>query len=162
MENIPAVADDPAVLSNAEFVKLTIYNDVNDPNDVDIYTFSSSYREETIDGTVYSPMGGLLQVGIQQRDLRVTSADTSISLSGIDSLSFKKGVTVNEFSSDYTMSGNSNEAVPTEQAVRNYFEYISTDVIIRDPGVLYRGTVKYWAAPVKENVLESGTTHLLE
>ena len=34
-------------------------------------------------GTTYLPMGGLLGVGIQQRDIRVTSADTSIVLSGI-------------------------------------------------------------------------------
>jgi len=84
MQNIPAVADDPTLLINAEFVKLKVYNDFNDPSDFDIYTFSSSYRYETIDGVVYSPLGGLMNVGIQQRDIRVTSADTSVSISGID------------------------------------------------------------------------------
>lgn len=48
-----------------------------------VYTFSSAYKAETINGLTYNPLGGLLAVGIQQRDLRVTSADTSISLSGI-------------------------------------------------------------------------------
>jgi hypothetical protein len=48
-----------------------------------VYTFSSSYQSETIDGQTYTPLGGLLAVGIQQRDIRVTSADTSISLSGV-------------------------------------------------------------------------------
>ena len=84
MENIPAVAGNKSLVINAEFVKLTIYNDVNDSGNVTIYTFSSAYQPETIDGQVYSPMGGLLAVGIQQRDIRATSADTSLSLSGID------------------------------------------------------------------------------
>jgi len=48
-----------------------------------VYTFSSAYKPETISGTTYTPLGGLLAVGVQQRDLRVTSADTSLSLSGI-------------------------------------------------------------------------------
>lgn len=48
-----------------------------------VYTFSSAYKAETINGLTYNPLGGLLAVGIQQRDLRVTSADTSLSLSGI-------------------------------------------------------------------------------
>jgi hypothetical protein len=84
MEIIPAV-DDKNSINSAEFVKLTIYNDVANTADTTIYTFSSAYKYETIGGTVYSPLGGLLAVGIQQRDIRVTSADTSISLSGIPS-----------------------------------------------------------------------------
>ena len=48
-----------------------------------IYTFSSSYKPETIANVTYTPLGGLLSVGVQQRDIRVTSADTSISLSGV-------------------------------------------------------------------------------
>ena len=84
MEIIPAV-DDKTSINSAEFVKLTIYNDVSNTADTTIHTFSSAYKYETIDGTQYSPLGGLLAVGIQQRDIRVTSADTSISLSGIPS-----------------------------------------------------------------------------
>ena len=83
MENIPAVSGNKALVINAEFVKLTIYNDVSNSANTTIYTFSSSYREETINGQVYTPLGGLLAVGVQQRDIRVTSADTSISLAGI-------------------------------------------------------------------------------
>ena len=83
MEIIPAVADNKTNINSAEFIKLTIYNDVNNPTDISVYTFSSSYKEETIAGQTYSPMGGLLAVGIQQRDIRVTSADTSLTLSGI-------------------------------------------------------------------------------
>lgn len=84
MQNIPAVASNPLVLYNAEFVKLTIYNDVANSLDTSVYTFSSAYTTETINGQTYTPLGGLLAVGVQQRDIRVTSADTSLSLSGID------------------------------------------------------------------------------
>jgi hypothetical protein len=84
MENIPAVANNKSLVNNAEFVKLTIYNEYGNLANSNVYTFSSSYQEETIDGQIYTPLGGLLAVGIQQRDIRVTSADTSISLSGID------------------------------------------------------------------------------
>jgi len=84
MDNIPAVANNKPLVNNAEFVKLTIYNEYGNTANANIYTFSSSYQEETIGGQVYSPLGGLLAVGIQQRDIRVTSADTSVSLSGID------------------------------------------------------------------------------
>lgn len=84
MENIPAVANNKAIVNNAEFVKLTIYNEYGNLANSNVYTFSSSYKSETIGNTVYTPLGGLLGVGIQQRDIRVTSADTSLSLSGID------------------------------------------------------------------------------
>jgi hypothetical protein len=84
MDNIPAVANNKALVTNAEFVKLTIYNEYGNTANNNVYTFSSSYQTETIDGQVYSPLGGLLAVGVQQRDIRVTSADTSISLSGVD------------------------------------------------------------------------------
>ena len=84
MENIPAVANNKALVNNAEFVKLTIYNEYANTANNNVYTFSSSYQSETIDGQTYTPLGGLLGIGIQQRDIRVTSADTSISLSGID------------------------------------------------------------------------------
>jgi hypothetical protein len=84
MENIPAVANNKPLVNNAEFVKLTIYNEYGNLANNNVYTFSSSYQSETIDGQVYGPLGGLLAVGVQQRDIRVTSADTSISISGID------------------------------------------------------------------------------
>ena len=84
MDNIPAVANNKPLVTNAEFVKLTIYNEYGNTANNNVYTFSSSYQAETIDGQVYSPLGGLLAVGVQQRDIRVTSADTSVSLSGFD------------------------------------------------------------------------------
>ena len=83
MDNIPEVANSPPSINTAEFVRLTIYNEYGNSANVTVHTFSSAYKSETIDGTVYLPLGGLLAVGTQPRDLRVTSADTSIALSGI-------------------------------------------------------------------------------
>jgi hypothetical protein len=52
-------------------------------SNVTMLTFSSSYTSDTIGNIEYNPLGGLLAVGPQQRSLRVTSADTSIQISGI-------------------------------------------------------------------------------
>ncbi len=84
MQNIPEVSNNTPVITNAEFVKLTIFNEYGNLANTNVYTFSSSYRSETFGNTTYTPLGGLLSVGVQNRDLRVTSADTSIALSGID------------------------------------------------------------------------------
>lgn len=84
MNTIPEVANNAPLVINAEFVKLTVYNEVGNTANTNVYTFSSSYKTETIGNVTYTPLGGLLMVGVQNRDLRVTSADTSLSLSGID------------------------------------------------------------------------------
>jgi hypothetical protein len=47
----------------------------------------------------------------------------------LGSIGAQLGELVNEFSSDDTLSGNSNAAVPTEAAVRGYFEKIATSVL---------------------------------
>lgn len=83
MEIIPEVANSPPYINTAEFVKLTIYNEYGNIANTTVLTFSSAYKNEVIDGTTYTALGGLLAVGSQPSDLRVTSADTSISLSGI-------------------------------------------------------------------------------
>ena len=87
MENIPEVANSPPFINNAEFVKLTIYNDYGNASNggiSGIYTFSSAYKDEVIGNVTYEALGGLVAVGTQPRNLRVTSADTSVTLSGVD------------------------------------------------------------------------------
>jgi hypothetical protein len=79
VQNVP-------VVRSAEFVKLTI--SVEGEDDI-VHTFSTSYRHEIVDGVDYSPLGGLLGIGEQHRDLRVTSFDTAISLSGVDPNQFQ-------------------------------------------------------------------------
>lgn len=134
MQIIPAVANNKANVTTAEYVKLIIYNEYNPDTasnianntqyqiltsgntnwtsigatsnvagtiftsntananianttgtaySVNLYTFSSSYTSDTIGGIEYTPLGGLLAVGPQNRNLRVTSGDTSIQISGV-------------------------------------------------------------------------------
>jgi len=60
-----------------------------------------------------------------------------ISLSGVNSLSFKKGVEVNEFSIDQTMAAESNSKVPTEQTIVGY---LNARLGVTRTGALYNGT----------------------
>jgi hypothetical protein len=130
-QSIPEVGPNVTQINNAEFVKITIYNEypytdaanitanstyiiqsagntnwtsigassnavgtyftANNTGsgngtaaNVTVLTFSSSYKNETISGNVYDALGGLLEVGAQNRNLRVTSGETMIALSGID------------------------------------------------------------------------------
>jgi len=82
MENIPQV-NNTLQINSAEFVKITVYNDYANIANVSIYTLSSSYKDEVILGTSYSAVGGLLGVDAQNRNLRVTEGDTTITVSGI-------------------------------------------------------------------------------
>ena len=82
--SIPEVSGNATQINNAEFVKLTIFNEYGNNANTTTLTFSSSYKEETIGNTTYDPLGGLLAVGAQSRNLRATSGETTIALSGID------------------------------------------------------------------------------
>ena len=83
MDNIPAVENSPVQVNSAEFVKITIYNEYGNTANTTVFTASSSYQDETFDSTTFNAAGGLLSVGSQQKDIRVTSADTTVALSGI-------------------------------------------------------------------------------
>lgn len=87
MDIIPEVANNTPFINNAEFVKLTIYNEYGNTSNggiAGIYTFSSAYKDEVIGNVTYEALGGLVAVGTQPRNIRVTSADTSVTLSGVD------------------------------------------------------------------------------
>lgn len=129
--SIPAVANNKANVTSAEFVQLVIYNNYlptyanslisgqeyiiktsgntawttigatsnvsgtiftananvantsGTADEIELLTFSSAYTAESISGNVYTPLGGLMSVGVQNKSLRVTSADTSIAISGV-------------------------------------------------------------------------------
>jgi hypothetical protein len=71
---------------------------------------------------------------VDQATGRATLNASAFDLSGLTSLRLgsigaQLGELVNEFSSDDTLSGNSNEAVPTEFAVKQYFTQISSNVV---------------------------------
>lgn len=129
-QNIPQVANNTLQINNAEFVKITIFNEnpattagnfvanstyiisssgntdftaigassnavgtfftanaagtgTGTASNVTVLTFSSSYKNETISGNVYDALGGLLSVGSQTRNIRATSGETVIALSGV-------------------------------------------------------------------------------
>ena len=64
----------------------------------------------------------------------------------LGSIGAQLGELVNEFSSDNTLSGNSNQAVPTEAAVRNYFPQVATNIIPTNDNSLDLGSPsKRWA-----------------
>ena len=104
------------VIRDAEFVRLTMAGTNNS-----VYTFSTSFKQETVDGTlipnqayldenvnvtfngntvsqyhtVFTPMGGLVSISEQQRDLSVTSFDTTIALAGVDQTKLNQILTFN-------------------------------------------------------------------
>lgn len=70
---------------------------------------------------------------VDQGTGRATLNANAFDLSGLSSLKLgsigaQLGEQINEFSSDATMSGNSNLAVPTEAAVRGYLPQVATNV----------------------------------
>jgi len=84
---INAELDKPSI-SNAEFVRITVYNPLGDTITPTSYAFSTSYKKETFSGndftSSFTPLGGLVNVSGHQRDLTATAFDTQITLVGID------------------------------------------------------------------------------
>ena len=96
---------------------------------------------ENYPGRVYyvsTDQDGNFRVGayfaVDQATGSATLNANAFNLSGLTSLRLgsigaQLGELVNEFSSDSTLSGNSNAAVPTEQATKQYFTKISTNTV---------------------------------
>lgn len=104
------------VIRDAEFVRLTMAG-----TNSSVYTFSTSFKQETVDSTlmpnqsfveenisipfngttatqyhtVFTPMGGLVSISEQQRDLSATSFDTTIALAGVDQTKLNQILTFN-------------------------------------------------------------------
>ena len=107
---------------------------------------------ETYPGRVYyvsTDQDGNFRVGnyfrVDQSTGRATLDASAFDLSGLTSLRLgsigaQLGESINEFSSDNTLSGNSNNAVPTEQAVKGYVDNnaIPTSLLTTAGDVLYR------------------------
>ena len=132
MNTIPAVNGVPYV-SNAEFVKLTL---TTQDNSVIVHTFSTSYKEETINGFVYTPLGGLLNVSTQQRDLAATSFDTAITLSGVDQTNI-----FYVLSDQYKIKGSK---------IQFYRGFYDSNYILTSSSLRYTGIVTSYA--IQENV----------
>lgn len=65
-------------IRHAEFVKLTVGTAQT------VYTFCNAAAPITVGGITFSNLGALLNVGDVQRDMRSTSDDMTIALTGID------------------------------------------------------------------------------
>lgn len=68
-------------IKHSEFVRLT----VGKTGSQTIYTFCNAASPITVGGITFSNLGSLLMVGDVQRDMKATSDDMTISLTGIDS-----------------------------------------------------------------------------
>ena len=76
MTTIAAVSS--SSIQHGEFVKLTIGNAAT------VYTFCNAGAPITVGGTTFTNLGALLNVGDVQRDMKATSDDMTIQLTGID------------------------------------------------------------------------------
>jgi hypothetical protein len=69
------------VIRDAEFVRITLPSGT-------VYGLSTSYKTETFNSTGFvtnfTPLGALVSISQQQRDLSATSFDTNIALAGVD------------------------------------------------------------------------------
>ena len=65
-------------IRQAEFVRLTVGTSAT------VYTFCNAAAPITVSGITFSNLGALLNVGDVQRDMRATSDDMTIALTGID------------------------------------------------------------------------------
>jgi len=65
-------------INYAEFVRLTVGNAAT------VYTFCNAAAPITVNGITFSNLGALLSVGDVQRDIKATSDDMTIALTGID------------------------------------------------------------------------------
>lgn len=65
-------------IRHAEFVRLTVGNAAT------VYTFCNAAAPITVGGITFTNLGALLNVGDVQRDMRSTSDDMTIALTGID------------------------------------------------------------------------------
>jgi hypothetical protein len=67
-----------AQINHAEFVRLTVGKTPV------VYTFCNASAPITVDGITFANLGALLNVGDVQRDIKATSDDMTIQLTGID------------------------------------------------------------------------------
>ena len=65
-------------INHAEFVKLTVGTAAT------VYTFCNAAAPITVGGITFANLGALLNVGDVQRDIKATSDDMTIALTGID------------------------------------------------------------------------------
>lgn len=120
-------------------------------------TLSATQGNEVVEykpGRVYyvsTDQNGNFRVGeyfrIDQATGRATLDASAFDLAGLTSLKLgsigaQLGETINEFSSDVTMGGNSNQAVPTEYAVKTYVDTLAKSVILDNISSQFNGNTR--------------------
>jgi hypothetical protein len=108
----------------AEFVRINV---LRSDNTIEVLTFSSGYKNETINGEEYDALGGLMQVEAITRDLLVGGADLQLAITGID------GNNIYTFMSDqYKILGS------TITIHRGFYDenYILTNTSLRFSGII--------------------------
>ena len=114
----------------AEFVKLTTPSAT--------YTFCNAAAAITVDGTVFSGLGSLLNITNIDRQVKATSGDLGVSLTGIDSANIAlilsatiKGSKI-EVWRGFLDSNNQIITTPTQQFFKRYQGLVSTVAINED------------------------------
>jgi len=119
-------------INHAEFVKLTVGTAGT------VYTFCNAAAPITVGGITFSNLGALLNVGDVQRDMRSTSDDMTIALTGIDPANIGlilsndiKGSLVEVWRGFFT-SNNQIITTPTTQFFKRYQGIINSVAITED------------------------------
>lgn len=119
-------------INHAEFVRLTVGNAAT------VYTFCNAAAPITVSGITFSNLGALLSVGDVQRDIKSTSDDMTIALTGIDPTNIGiilgneiKGSLV-EVWRGFFDSNNQIITVPTTQFFKRYQGIINSVSITED------------------------------
>lgn len=119
-------------INHAEFVKLTVGTAGT------VYTFCNAAAPITVGGITFSNLGALLNVGDVQRDMRSTSDDMTIALTGINPANIAlilsndiKGSLVEVWRGFFT-SNNQIITTPTTQFFKRYQGIINSVSITED------------------------------
>ena len=119
-------------INHAEFVRLTVGNAAT------VYTFCNAAAPITVSGITFSNLGALLNVGDVQRDIKATSDDMTIHLTGINPANIGiilsndiKGSLV-EVWRGFLTSNNQIITTPTTQFFKRYQGIISGVSITED------------------------------
>jgi hypothetical protein len=117
-------------IRQVEFVRLTVANST--------YTFCNAAAPISVNGILYSNLGSLLQIGDIKSNVKATSSDLSISLTGVDGTNIAivlgssiKGSKI-EIWRGFLDSNNQIITTPTQQFFKRYQGIVSNYSITED------------------------------